>query len=317
MDQVGGTSEPQQSDGDGDGDGNGATTSGDGGRDGQGLIVVGIVVLVVLLAFGAWMAGNDDLGGTVARSAERFPETSVVVSTPADGSSTTVATAASTPIATTTPVLPAPDTTPVATPPPTPAPTDPPPTDRRRRRPRRPRPRPRSPRRPPSPRRRPSPRPPCRRSASLAIDEVVPNVAAFPEHLANPEAVRTAIAALLANPRHDVASAEPVATLCAAVALDGPIDVSGRWEHDGRKVASTKLTFQNVPGYGDCYDDDGDPLADGSYQFIATDRDGGESAAANFVVGSGAVDQRFVNDGDGRTVRDRDRPEEQPLLRDL
>ena len=71
------------------------------------------------------------------------------------------------------------------------------------------------------------------------------------------------------------------------------------------------------PGYGECVGNDGDPLDDGSYQYVATDADGDESAAGGFVVGAARIDQRFVNNGDDPDLRHPHRPEHEPLLRGL
>ena len=53
--------------------------------------------------------------------------------------------------------------------------------------------------------------------------------------------------------------------------------------------------LRNAPGFGDCIDNDGEPLETGTYQFVATDADGTDSAAASFVVDAVRVDQQFVN----------------------
>ena len=123
-------------------------------------------------------------------------------------------------------------------------------------------------------------------------------MSAFPEHLATPELAQAQIDQLLASGRHDVAVAGPVRSLCAVIGLDAPLALSGRWELDGLRVASTVLERRAPPGFGDCLSDDGDPLADGSYQYIASDADGDESAAGGLVVGAARVDQRFTNNGD-------------------
>ena len=133
--------------------------------------------------------------------------------------------------------------------------------------------------------------------AGPSIAELVPSVAAIATALTTPDAVRLQIEQLLVNPRHDVAGPGDVAALCAVVPLDGPIVVAGRWERDGQRVSSTDPVGRTAPGFGECVGNDGDVLETGSYQFIATDTDGDESAAGGFVVGAERIDQRFSNNG--------------------
>jgi hypothetical protein len=134
---------------------------------------------------------------------------------------------------------------------------------------------------------------------AVSIDSIVPNIAASPRHLATPQAVQATIDELLqSGGRHDVALPGRVDTLCATVQLDGPIELSGRWERDGDVLAETSTVLRSAPGFGDCIDNDGDPLEPGSYQYIATDVNGTDSAAANFVVGAVRIDQQFVNNGE-------------------
>ncbi len=134
--------------------------------------------------------------------------------------------------------------------------------------------------------------------AVVAITDVVPALAAFPEHITDPAALAAEVTVLLASGRHDVASPTPVSTLCAAVPLDGPLDVSGRWQLDGRPLSSSEPRALGPPGFGDCIDNDGDALDDGAYQFIAVDIEGTESAAGTFVAGAARIEQRFRNNGD-------------------
>ena len=69
----------------------------------------------------------------------------------------------------------------------------------------------------------------------ISIGSIVPDIAASRRFLATPQQVQTTVDQLLASGgRHDVALPGTVATLCATVELAGPIEVSGRWERDGR-----------------------------------------------------------------------------------
>ncbi|MET0577717.1 MAG: hypothetical protein ABW122_03605, partial [Ilumatobacteraceae bacterium] len=129
------------------------------------------------------------------------------------------------------------------------------------------------------------------------IADLVPSVAAFAEPLSTPEEVSAEIDQLLVSPHHDVASDKSVSALCAVVVLTVPLDAKGRWERDGRRVNESALELRNPPGYGECVGNGDAALEDGSYQYIATDADGAESAAAGFVVGATPVDQVFTNGG--------------------
>ena len=274
MEEAGGTPEPQQ-----------------GGP--RGVIVVGILLLVALVGIVAWVAGggDDDVVQSVERADERFPEPATTVaatsSVPLDPASTVPETVPAS--------VPA---TPVATPAPTPAPTEEPSTTAA----------PTLPATSPAPTTPPTgsdvpvtsgaPDPTSPTGSGAAIGELVPFVAAVAEPLTTPEAVQGQIDQLLAAPRHDIASEADVSALCAVVLLDAPISVEGRWERDGHRVLTSSMAARTAPGYGECVGNDGDPLDDGSYQYIATDADGDESAAGGFVVGVARVDQRFVNNGD-------------------
>jgi hypothetical protein len=256
-----------------------------GGPPGGPLVVIGVLLVVALIGLVAWTTRGDDALQTVERAGERFPDT-----TTATESSLPPTTAVVEP-ATVAPSMPP------ATPQPTPPPTEPPQITA-----------------PPStvpPIEAPAtsvpstsapvlsdPAPPPA-LAGPSVGDLVPYVAAFAEPLATPDAVRAQIGQLLTSPRHDVASASEVVALCAIVPLEGPIAVAGRWEHDGRPVASADAVGRDAPGFGDCVGNDGEPLDDGSYQFIAVDAEGVESAAGGFVVGAERVEQRFTNNADG------------------
>jgi hypothetical protein len=133
----------------------------------------------------------------------------------------------------------------------------------------------------------------------VSIESIVPDLAASRRYLATPDQVQSLIDRLLQRGgRHDVALPGNVPTLCATVALSGPIELSGRWERDGDEIAETGIVLRTAPGFGDCIDNDGQPLDPGSYQYVATDVDGTDSAVGNFVVGAARVDQQFVNNGE-------------------
>ena len=149
------------------------------------------------------------------------------------------------------------------------------------------------------------------------IGRLVPNLAAYAQFLTTPEQAKVEIDQLLATGRHDVAAPGPVATICAAVRMDVPLAVNSRWERDGRRIASSDLGRRDAPGFGECLGNDGDPLDDGSYQYVAIDSEGHESAAGGIVVGAVRLDQVFTNNTSAPGVRDPRRAERQPLLRGL
>ena len=97
--------------------------------------------------------------------------------------------------------------------------------------------------------------------------------------------------------------ARPVRPLCAIVALDGADRPSaGRWELDGAAlVVDPTSPWRAAPGFGDCVDNDGEPLEDGAYQFTAVDAAGDARPPATFVAGAARIDQRFVNNGEEPT----------------
>jgi hypothetical protein len=135
--------------------------------------------------------------------------------------------------------------------------------------------------------------------AAVSIGSIVPDIAASRRYLGSPQQVQSTVDELLATGgRHDVAMRGVVSTLCATVELAGPIEVSGRWEHDGDEIDETGLVLRSAPGFGDCIDNGGEPLEPGSYQFVATDSDGTDSAVGNFVVDAARIEQRFVNNGE-------------------
>ncbi len=134
----------------------------------------------------------------------------------------------------------------------------------------------------------------------VSIESIVPDLAASRRYLATPDQVQSLIDRLLQRGgRHDVALPGNVPTLCATVTLSGPIELSGRWERDGDEIDETGgIVLRTAPGFGDCIDNDGQPLEPGAYQYIATDEDGTDSAVGNFVVGAARLEQQFVNNGE-------------------
>lgn len=261
-----------------------ATQDGPDRPDGRGLALVGVLALVLIAAVIAWMINRHDGRDTLVREEQRFP------------SATTLETPATTPPPTTAPVAPPPTTTPAAlappatvaptpapTPSPTPAPTPPPATV------------------PVLPATTGVPGATTTTAAPVEspyIAGLVPNVAAYPNYLSTPEDARAQIDQLLASGRHDVATPGPAASICAAVRMGQPLAVKSRWERDGRRIASSDLGRRDAPGFGECLGNDGEPLAEGSYQYVVIDSEGHESAAGGIVIGAERIDQLFTNDGD-------------------
>jgi hypothetical protein len=129
------------------------------------------------------------------------------------------------------------------------------------------------------------------------IARLVPNLAAFTEYLSTTDQAKAQIDQLLASGRHDVASPGPVDTICAAVRMGQPLAIKSRWERDGRRIASSDLGRREAPGFGECLGNGGKPLVNGSYQYVAIDSEGHESAAGGIVIGAARIEQPFINNG--------------------
>lgn len=264
----------------------------DGGRDDRrGLLIAAVLALVVVVGALAWSARPDDGLAVVDRQEERFPTPTTLAPPPATDGAAPVSSGAALPSTvapTNVPVVETAPPTVAPTPPPTPAPT-PPPTA--------------APTTSPTPGSTPGsapavqPEDPAAPEDPAYIAQVVPNLAAFAEPLSTPELAKARIDELLTSGRHDVAALSPVASICAAVRMDRPLAARGRWERDGRRIASTNIERRDAPGFGECLADDGEQLDDGSYQYVATDSNGNESAAGGIVIGAARLDQRFRNDG--------------------
>jgi len=258
------------------------------GPDRRGFVIVAVLALVVIAAIIAWSIGRRDAGDAIARDEERFPSPTTLAPPTTVPAPTTVEVVVSSVLPTTVPPTPPPTvpTTPPPTAPPTAAPTTATPTTA-------------------------TPTtiagvPPATLPGGVGtttlpptdpdvIGHLVPNLAAYPQFLTTPEQAKVEIDQLLATGRHDVAVPGPVATICAAVRMDVPLAVNSRWERDGRRIASSDLGRRDAPGFGDCLGNDGDPLENGSYQFVALDSEGHESAAGGIVIGAARLDQAFTN----------------------
>jgi len=271
------------------------------GADRRGFLIVTVLALGVIAAIIAWSIGRRDADDAIARDEERFPSaTSVAPPTTEPAVTTTGLPASSVLPPTAPPTLPPtapptapptlPPTAPPTTAPPTPAPTVAPtaaPTTT-------------------VPGVPPATLPPGVGTTTLpaptdpdVIGRLVPNLAAYAQFLTTPEQAKVEIDQLLVTGRHDVAVPGPVATICAAVRMDVPLAVNSRWERDGRRIASSDLGRRDAPGFGECLGNDGDPLEDGSYQYVAIDSEGHESAAGGIVVGAVRLDQAFTNNTSG------------------
>jgi hypothetical protein len=298
LEQDGGASEPQETESDSEAEQEdpGGSPPAEAAPPAEGprrLLVVGgaIAVVAVIAAIAFTVGGSGELGAPPASDDGELGG----ITLPTGDSSTSVAdtaeptaapTPAPTPAASTSPPATTPvPTTPPPTPPPTPAPTSVPTTA-------------------------PATAPPTTVApgasgatttvpGAVSIDSIVPNIAASRRHLSTPQEVQATIDQLLQiGGRHDVAIPGRVDTLCATVQLAGPIELSGRWEFEGDVIDETGVVLRSAPGFGDCLDNDGGPLEQGSYQYIATDVRGTDSAAATFYVGGVRIDQQFVNNGD-------------------
>lgn len=266
-------------------------------RDGRGFVIAGILGLVAIVGLVAWMARPDDGLAELDRQEERFPTPTTLPPPTTPPPATTVAPTVLATVPATGPPTAVPGTTAsVVAPPSTPAPTAPPttappttaatatttvaglPGD-------------------PTPSAAPDPTIPLPPDDPEYIARLVPSLAGYTEYLSTPELAKAQIDQLLATGRHDVAVPGPVTSICAAVPMDRPLAVRGRWERDGRRIASTDLERREAPGFGECLTNDGEPLEEAAYQYIAADSDDNESAAGGIVLGAERIDQQFVNDG--------------------
>jgi hypothetical protein len=243
----------------------------------RAFVIAGVLALVFITAVLSWMINRHDGRDAVARDEERFPSPTTLVAPTTPAPPTTVAAGGQAPAvgpaATTVAAAPA------ATPPPTTAAVLPPPTGV-----------------PAVPGATTTAPPPDTGADDIA--QLVPNVAAYQQYLSTPAEARAQIDQLLASGRHDVATPGPALSICAAVRMGQPLAVKSRWERDGRRIASSDLGRRDAPGFGECLGNDGDPLVAGSYQYIAIDSEGHESAAGGIVIGSARIDQPFTNNGD-------------------
>ena len=281
----------EPSNGDDDGDGTGLPPTPDGGPT-KALVAVAVLVIVAVVGLVGWLIGRgegdlDELGTPTVTSLTPSGATSLPTDSAAASSTVSPATVA--PVRTT----PATDPPELAT---TLPPTDPPQTDAPATvAPTAPAAAPVEPDEPPAT--TPSSTPDGK-DPGFDVGDLVPDIAAFAEPIADPAQLSTLVAELLARPRHDVASPTPIYTLCAIVRMEGPLTLSGHWEFDGRPLNSSDEANLTAPGFGDCIDNDGAPMEDGAYQFIAMDSAGRRSAAGTFVAGAERVDQQFRNNSD-------------------
>ncbi len=258
------------------------------GPDRRVFIVITVLAIVVIAGIVAWSIGRRDAGDAIARDEERFPSPTTLAPPTTLPAPTTIDVPASPLPPVTVPatipgtVPPTPPPTEPATVAPTAAPTTAAPTTIAG-----------------VP---PATLPPGVGTTTLpppidpdVIGRLVPNLAAYAQFLTTPEQAKVEIDQLLATGRHDVAVPGPAAMICAAVRMDVPLAVNSRWERDGRRIASSDLGRRDAPGFGECLGNDGDPLEDGSYQYVAMDSEGHESAAGGIVIGATRLDQIFTN----------------------
>lgn len=282
----------EPSNGDSGGDGGDLPPTSDGGPP-TALIAVAVLVIVAVVGLVGWLIGRgeDDLGELGAPTATSLAP-SGVSSLPTDSAaaSSTISPAIVAPV-TTLPVTDPPELATTLPPATDPAPTDLPATvaptvsDT-------------APLAPVEPPPTTASSTPGDEDPDFDVGDLVPDIAAFAGPIADPAQLSTLVAELLATPRHDVASPTPVYTLCAIVRLDGPLTLSGRWEFDGRPLHSSDDANLTAPGFGDCIDNDGAPMEDGAYQFIALNTSGRRSAPGTFVAGAERIDQEFRNNSD-------------------
>jgi hypothetical protein len=92
-----------------------------------------------------------------------------------------------------------------------------------------------------------------------------------------------------------VSTTDDVLNLCAAIPIDSPVNASVEWFRDNESVSTGVSRRMETPADGNCINNNGEPLAAGSYEVKFTDDAGGITTVALFTVGAGTRSQTFVN----------------------
>ena len=150
------------------------------------------------------------------------------------------------------------------------------------------------------------------------IARLVPSLAGFAEHLSTPELAKAQIDQLLATGRHDVAVARPggvdLRRRADGPAARRPRPLGARRAPDrlDRPRAARRARLRRVPHRRRRGRSTRRPTSTSPPTPTATSRPPAASSSA-----PSASTSSFVNDGDGRRLRDPHRPERHPLLRGL
>lgn len=133
-------------------------------------------------------------------------------------------------------------------------------------------------------------------TATGSVDGVVVHIDARAALVDDAELDSTLQRIGLSTGDNPVSTPEPVVNLCAAIAIDEPVNARVEWSRDGATVLENPTRPFAVPADGNCINNNGDPLENGSYEVFFTDDAGGQSRIALFTVGAATRSQVFLND---------------------
>ena len=138
--------------------------------------------------------------------------------------------------------------------------------------------------------------PPTQSAATGSVGGVVVHIEARGDVVADADLKATLERIGLAEGDDPIATADPVLNLCAALPVPEPVVASVEWKLDNSTISEGAARPFAVPADGNCINNGGAELADGSYEVSFTDDAGGVSSVALFTVGAASRAQDFVND---------------------
>jgi hypothetical protein len=92
-----------------------------------------------------------------------------------------------------------------------------------------------------------------------------------------------------------VSTTDDVLNLCAAIPVETPVNAQVEWLRDNVAVSTGVSRLMESPADGNCINNNGEPLAAGSYEASFTDDAGGETTVALFTIGAATRTQSFIN----------------------
>lgn len=135
--------------------------------------------------------------------------------------------------------------------------------------------------------------------ATGSVDGVFVHIEALGEVIADDDLQASLERIGLAEGDNPVSTTDPVLNLCAAVPVDEPVSAAVEWTLDSVTISEGAARTFTVPADGNCINNNGSPLANGSYEVSFTDDAGGLSSIALFTVGAATRTQLFLNDTGG------------------